>query len=118
LIEGGKVMTALAYVRRMNRTAAATLRASKSDMERRASGPGASQGGADIRGGEEKTFTAGVSWRRNPVARLMLDYRHVRIDRPSPANSATAARTIGFTPAGAQIGRTFDAWSLRTPFAF
>jgi phosphate-selective porin OprO/OprP len=79
---------------------------------------GTLQSGSSIRGGEEKIFTAGVNWYWNSVARVMLDYQNVRIERLSPANSTTAASTIWFTPAGANIGQSFNVWSVRTQFAF
>jgi phosphate-selective porin OprO/OprP len=71
-----------------------------------------------IRGGEEKNFTAGLNWYWNSVARVMLDYQRVQIDRISPATTATAASTIWFTPVGADIGQSYNVWSVRTQFAF
>jgi phosphate-selective porin OprO/OprP len=80
--------------------------------------PGTLQAGASIRGGEEKNLTAGINWYWNPLARLMLEYQHVQIDRLSPASSANAASAIWLTPAGAQIGQDFNVWSVRSQFAF
>jgi phosphate-selective porin OprO/OprP len=76
------------------------------------------QSAAGIRGGDEQNLTVGVNWYWNAFARLMVDYAHVRIDRLSPATSATAANTIWLTPLGAQIGQNFNVWSVRTQFAF
>jgi phosphate-selective porin OprO/OprP len=71
-----------------------------------------------VRGGDAKNLTVGVSWCWNAFARLMLDYQHVKIDRLSPATTATAASTIWLAPLGAQIGQNFNVWSVRTQFAF
>lgn len=79
---------------------------------------GTLQSASGIRGGEEKNFTAGVNWYWNAVARLMLDYQHVQIDRISPANSATAASTVWLAPAGADVGQSYNVWSVRTQLAF
>ena len=48
----------------------------------------------------------------------MFDYQHIKIDRLSPATSASAASTIWFTPIGAQIGQDINVWSVRSQFAF
>jgi phosphate-selective porin OprO/OprP len=94
------------------------LRYSDSDLNFEAGAPGALQTGAAIRGGEEKNLTAGLNWYWNSLARVMLDYQRVRIDRLSPASSTSAAGSIWLTPAGAQIGQQFNVWSVRTQFAF
>lgn len=65
-----------------------------------------------IRGGEQSIFSAGLNWYPNNVVRFMLDYQHVRIDRLSPSASAYS------TPAGAQIGQTYNAVALRSQVAF
>jgi len=65
-----------------------------------------------IRGGDQKILTAGLNWYLNPAMRLMLDYEHVQIQRLSP--SATAFST----PAGAQIGQTYNAIALRSQVGF
>jgi phosphate-selective porin OprO/OprP len=93
-------------------------RYSEADLNYHAGAGGTAQIGDAIRGGEEKNFTVGVNWYWNPFARLMLDYQHVKIDRLSPATSASTAATLWFTPLGAQIGQNFNVWSLRTQFAF
>ncbi len=65
-----------------------------------------------IRGGDQKIWTAGLNWYLNPAMRLMLDYEHVQIDRLSPSASAFS------TPAGAQIGQTYNAVALRSQVGF
>jgi len=65
-----------------------------------------------IRGGDQKIWTAGLNWYLNPAMRLMLDYEHVQIERLSPSASAFA------TPAGAQIGQTYNAIALRSQVGF
>jgi phosphate-selective porin OprO/OprP len=93
-------------------------RYSTADLNYHAGAAGTAQTGDAIRGGDEKNFTVGVNWYWNNFARLMLDYQHVKIDRLSPATSASNAATIWFTPVGAQIGQNFNVWSLRSQFAF
>jgi phosphate-selective porin OprO/OprP len=94
------------------------MRYSDMDLNYRAGSPGALQTGASIRGGEARDFTAGINWYPNSVARVMVDYQNVHIERLSPANSALAASTIWFTPIGASIGQDYNVWSVRTQFAF
>ncbi len=79
---------------------------------------GTLQTGDSIRGGEEQNITVGLNWYWNTLARVMFDYQHVKVDRLSPATTAAAASTLWLTPAGAQIGQTFNVWSVRTQFAF
>jgi phosphate-selective porin OprO/OprP len=93
-------------------------RYSDSDLNFDPGSLGTLQTGSSIRGGEEKNFTAGVNWYWNSVARVMLDYQNVRIERQSPANTTAAASAIWFTPVGANIGQSFNVWSVRTQFAF
>jgi phosphate-selective porin OprO/OprP len=77
------------------------------------SGSAGSAPAADaIRGGEQSIFSAGINWYPTPIVRFMLDYQHVRIDRLSPSAAAYA------TPAGAQIGQSYDAVALRSQLAF
>ncbi|HEV7384528.1 MAG TPA: porin, partial [Phenylobacterium sp.] len=94
------------------------LRYSDSNLNYQPGSPGTFQTGSSIRGGEEKNFTAGVNWYWNSVARVMLDYQNVRIERLSPATTTASASTIWFTPVGASIGQSFNVWSVRTQFAF
>jgi phosphate-selective porin OprO/OprP len=93
-------------------------RYSETDLNYQEGAAGALPGASSIRGGDEKNVTVGVNWYWNSFARLMFDYQHVKIDRLSPATSATAASTIWFTPVGAQIGQDFNVWSVRSQFAF
>jgi phosphate-selective porin OprO/OprP len=65
-----------------------------------------------VRGGEEENISAGLNWYPNPLVRFMLDYDHVHIDRLSP-NAA-----LYQTPTGAQIGQTYNAFAVRSQFAF
>jgi phosphate-selective porin OprO/OprP len=65
-----------------------------------------------VRGGEQKIFSAGLNWYPTPIVRFMLDYQHVNIDRLSPN------ATVYQTPAGAQIGQTYNAVALRSQVAF
>ncbi|MBV9840818.1 MAG: hypothetical protein JOY99_04645 [Sphingomonadaceae bacterium] len=65
-----------------------------------------------VRGGDQKILTAGVNWYLNPIARVMFDYQHVKIDRLSPS----AASYV--TPVGAEIGQSYDTASARFQLAF
>lgn len=94
------------------------VRYSDLDLDYDAGAVGTLQSASGVRGGEEKNLTLGLNWYWNSVARLMFDYQRVQIDRISPANSATAASTIWFAPPGADIGQSFNVWSVRTQFAF
>jgi phosphate-selective porin OprO and OprP len=94
------------------------VRYSEMDLNYRPGAAGTLQAGSSIRGGDETNLTAGLNWYPNNVVRFMFDYSHVRIDRLSPATSATAASTIWFTPIGAQIGQSYDVFSMRSQFAF
>ncbi len=94
------------------------LRYSELDLNYRPGAAGTLQTGASIRGGDETNFTAGLNWYPNNVVRFMFDYTHVRIDRLNPATSASTASTLWFAPVGAQIGQSYDVFSMRSQFAF
>jgi phosphate-selective porin OprO/OprP len=94
------------------------LRYSDANLNYNPGSPGTFQTGNSIRGGEEKNITAGVNWYWNSVARVMFDYQNVHIERLSPATTTATASTIWFTPPGANIGQTYNVWSIRTQFAF
>lgn len=57
-----------------------------------------------IRGGEQTITTIGLNWYPNQVARFLLDYQWVEIDR--------------LNNAGAQIGEDFSVVSLRSQVSF
>ena len=65
-----------------------------------------------VRGGDQKIATAGINWYLNSIARMMLDYQHVKIDRLSP-NAGTYQ-----TPVGAEVGQAYSAGSMRFQLAF
>jgi phosphate-selective porin OprO/OprP len=94
------------------------LRYSDMDLNFKPGAAGTLQTGSSIRGGDEQNLSAALNWFPNNVVRFMLDYQHVRIDRLSPATTASAASTIWFAPAGAQIGQNYDVFELRSQFAF
>ena len=94
------------------------LRYSDMDLNFKPGEAGTLQTGSSIRGGDEQNLSAALNWFPNNVVRFMLDFQHVRIDRLSPAATASAASTIWFTPAGAQIGQNYDVFELRSQFAF
>ena len=93
-------------------------RYSDMDLNYRPGEAGTYQTGSAIRGGEEQTITAGVNWYLNSVVRFMADYQHVKIDRLSPATGPSGASTIWLAPKGAQIGQSYDVFSVRSQVAF
>jgi phosphate-selective porin OprO/OprP len=94
------------------------LRYSELDLNYHPGAAGTLQTGSSIRGGDEQNLTVGLNWFPNSVAKFMFDYAHVRIDRLSPATSASAAGTIWQAPPGAQIGQSYDAFEMRSQFSF
>ena len=65
-----------------------------------------------VRGGKQTILSAGINWYWNPIVRFMFDYSHVDVDRLSP-NAGTF-----LTPAGAEIGQTYNVLSVRSQLAF
>jgi phosphate-selective porin OprO and OprP len=65
-----------------------------------------------VRGGHQKIAAAGVNWYLNSIARIMLDYQHVEIDRLSPSASTW------LTPVGAEIGQKYSTAEARFQLAF
>ena len=57
-----------------------------------------------VRGGEQQVLTAGLNWYLNGLVKLMLDYQHVDVQR--------------LNAAGLEIGQDYNAYALRTQFAF
>ncbi len=88
------------------------LRYSDTDLNYDAGAPGQAPNADAVRGGDQAIASAGLNWYLNPVARLMLDLQHVKIDRLSP--NATAFST----PTGAQIGQKYNVAAVRAQFAF
>jgi phosphate-selective porin OprO/OprP len=88
------------------------VRYSSIDLNYHAGSAGAAPAVDAVRGGDEQNWTFGLNWYPNSVARFMLDYAQVKIDRLSP-NAANYQ-----TPAGAQIGQTYGVLSGRAQFAF
>jgi phosphate-selective porin OprO/OprP len=99
------------------------VRWSDMNLNYHAGAPGLAPAADAVRGGEEQTLTAGLNWYLNPVVRVMFDYQHVRALRLSPCggpNSFTAAScaSVWMTPLGAQIGQSYDVFSVRSQVAF
>ena len=69
-----------------------------------------------IRGGEQKIWTVGLNWYLNPTIRFMVDYQHVNVNRFAP--TADFGSGPGTLPAGAQIGQTYDAITMRSQLQF
>ncbi len=87
-------------------------RYSDMNLNYHAGAPGTAQSTDGIRGGEESNWTLALNWYPNGIARFMLDYANVKIDRLSP--NATTFQT----PVGAQIGQTYNVLAGRAQFAF
>lgn len=92
-------------------------RYSETDLDFNAGLPGTALPLGGIRGGRQKIWTAGLNWYLNPTVRFALDYQHVDIDRLSPGGTAFGAGALT-PPAGAQIGQSFNIFSLRTQISF
>ena len=87
------------------------------DLNYNAGSAGAATPAGGIRGGRQETWTAGVNWYLNASTRLTADYQHVDVDRLSPGGTAFGAGALT-PPAGAQIGQTFNIFSLRAQISF
>jgi phosphate-selective porin OprO/OprP len=87
-------------------------RYSVADLNYREGLPGTAPGVSSVRGGEQTIMVGGLNWYMNSAVRFMVDYARVKIDRLSPS-AATFA-----TPAGAQVGQTYNVLSVRSQFAF
>ena len=87
-------------------------RVSDMNLNYHAGALGLAQPADGVRGGEARDVSFGVNWYPNNVVRFMLDYQHVKVSRLSP-NAA-----VFQTPAGAQIGQSYDALSFRAQFGF
>ena len=87
-------------------------RYSLADLNYRAGDAGVAPAADAVRGGEQRIVAAGLNWYLNPVIRFMFQYQHVKIDRLSP--NATSY----MTPAGAQIGQSYDSIAVRSQLAF
>ena len=74
--------------------------------------PGTAPAPNSIRGGDERNLSVGLNWFPNSVVKFMFGYERVRIYRLSP-NAA-----LYQTPAGAQIGQSYDALAVRSQFSF
>lgn len=87
-------------------------RYSQTDLNYNAGAPGTAPAADAVRGGKLTVLGAGVNWYWNPLVRFMFDYQHVRLSRLSPD------AVLYQTPGGAQIGQTYDVFSVRSQFAF
>jgi phosphate-selective porin OprO and OprP len=86
-------------------------RYSVADLNYRAGLPGTAPSADAIRGGKQDVWSVGLNWYLNQVVRLMFDFQHVNVGRLSP-NAVTFN-----TPAGAQIGQSYDVVSMRVQLA-
>ena len=63
-----------------------------------------------MRGGEQKTLTAGINWRPNSLMRFLPNWQRIDIDRIG----TTAVPLVS----NADVGQTIDIFALRTQVAF
>jgi phosphate-selective porin OprO/OprP len=96
------------------------LRYSDMDLNYHAGSQGVLPETDAIRGGNQKIFTAGMNWYLDPLVRLVFDYQRVNIDRLSPCTlaSSESCTSVWLTPVGAQIGQSYNSFTLRTQLAF
>ncbi|MGI8839565.1 MAG: OprO/OprP family phosphate-selective porin [Caulobacteraceae bacterium] len=87
-------------------------RYSDMDLNYHAGALGTAPAADAIRGGDLRVIGAGINWYWNPLVRFMFDYQHVHLDRLSPDAA------LYQTAQGAQIGQSYDAFSMRSQFAF
>lgn len=74
-----------------------------------------------VRGGRQKIVTLGLNWYPNSNVKLLFNYQHVNVDRLNPAglgNLTPFGPGTSTPPIGAQVGQTYDAWAVRSQFAF
>lgn len=74
-----------------------------------------------IRGGKQQIETIGLNWYLNTNFKLLFDFQHVQVDRLNPAGpgNLTPFGAGALTPPiGAQIGQTYNAFAVRSQFAF
>ena len=91
------------------------------DLDFRPGAAGAVALPGSIRGGEQRIVTLGLNWYLNSNAKLLFNYLHVDVDRLNPAgpgNLAPFGAGAATPPVGVQIGQDYDAFAVRTQFAF
>jgi phosphate-selective porin OprO/OprP len=88
------------------------VRYAEADLNYHAGLAGAEPAPDAIRGGEERNVSVDLNWFPNALVRFMFDYEHVSIGRLSPS------ATLFQTPTGARIGQSYDAFAVRSQFAF
>lgn len=91
------------------------------DLDFRAGAAGAAAIPGSVRGGEQRIVTLGLNWYLNSNAKLLFNYLHVDVDRLNPAgpgNLAPFGPGVATPPLGVDIGQAYDAFAVRTQFAF
>ena len=91
------------------------------DLNYRAGTAGTAAAADAIRGGSQKIVTLGLNWYLNSNVKLLFDFRHVDVDRLNPAgvgNTAPFGAGTATPPVGAQIGQSYNAFAIRSQFAF
>lgn len=97
------------------------LRFSHADFNFEEGVEGAAPSANGIRGGEQDVWTLGVNWYATPNVKFMLNLLRVEVDRLNPAgpdNAAPFGASSATPPVGVQIGQKFNAFALRSQFAF
>lgn len=74
-----------------------------------------------IRGGRQSIVSVGLNWYLNTNFKMLFDFEHVDVNRLNPAgpgNLVPFGTGTATPPIGAQIGQTFNAFAVRSQFAF
>ncbi len=91
------------------------------DLDFRPGAAGTAAIPGSIRGGEQRIVTLGLNWYLNSNAKLLFNYLHVDVDRLNPAgpgNLSPFGAGTATPPVGVEIGQDYDAFAIRTQFAF
>ncbi len=72
----------------------------------------------EIRGGKQAITSVALNWYLNRNMRLMFQYQHVDIDRLSSVALGAATNPTAPSSAYPNIGQEYDAFAIRTQFAF
>ncbi|BCW89768.1 Porin P [Alphaproteobacteria bacterium SO-S41] len=72
----------------------------------------------EIRGGQQSITSVDLNWYLNRNMRVMFSYQHVDVDRLSSTALSAATNPTAPSAAYPNIGQQYDAFAIRTQFAF
>ena len=96
-------------------------RYSYTDLDYHAGTAGTAAQPGQVRGGQQSVVSLGLNWYLNTNFKLLFDVEHIAVDRLNPAgpgNLVPFGTGTATPPIGAQIGQTFNAFAVRSQFAF